>query len=255
MSWRIEGARHPSLLNGRFAYGKFPYLECECPAALRRDLADSARLHAILARLHDFASSRARSQPSSYPAGEFSRVSSAPHARLFAGVFHPALPAAPASLPIARRSPTITGRGINFRYQLAISISSRRGGFMISVHRRARRSAICQFGLMLAIALSTSLLPGAARAYTPEQQQACTPDAFRLCGDAIPDVDRVTVCMIRNRSQLSPGCRVYFRSPEPERAPVVTSVTVRKPVRITPVTARKPVSAKTKKNKKARQAR
>jgi hypothetical protein len=115
------------------------------------------------------------------------------------------------------------------------------GGFMISV-----QSTLSQCGLMLATVLSVSLLPTAADAYTPEQQQACSGDAFRLCGPEIPDVDRVTVCMIRNRAQLSPGCRVYFRSPEP----VATSVTVRKPVRLTPVSARKPVSVKPKKPKK-----
>ena len=118
---------------------------------------------------------------------------------------------------------------------------------MVAVQSRIFRS-----GLLLAIAFCASLLPGAARAYTPEQQQACTGDAFRLCGDAIPDVDRVTVCMIRNRSQLSPGCRVYFREPEPEAIPVAR---MRKPVRITPTAARKPVggkpvSVKPKKTKK-----
>ena len=100
---------------------------------------------------------------------------------------------------------------------------------MVAVQSRIFRS-----GLMLAMALSASLLAGAAQAYTPEQQQACSGDAFRLCGDAIPDVDRVTVCMIRNRSQLSPGCRVYFRSPEPVAAPAMIA---RKPVRITPAAA------------------
>jgi hypothetical protein len=100
---------------------------------------------------------------------------------------------------------------------------------------------------MPAIALSLSFLSSAAHAYTPEQQQACTPDAFRLCGDAIPDVDRVTACMIARKAQLSPGCRVYFRSPEPVAAPVTTT---RRPVRITPVTARRPVSVKPKKPKK-----
>jgi hypothetical protein len=53
-------------------------------------------------------------------------------------------------------------------------------------------------------------LPGAGHAYTPEQQQACSDDAFRLCQADIPDIDRITVCMIRNKSQLSPRCRVYF---------------------------------------------
>jgi hypothetical protein len=116
---------------------------------------------------------------------------------------------------------------------------------------------------MLAIALSLSFLSSAAYAYTPEQQQACTPDAFRLCGDAIPDVARVTACMIARKSELSPGCRVYFRSPEPVAAPAgmarrpvrITPVAARKPVSGKPVSARKPVSVKPKKPKKTRQAR
>ena len=116
----------------------------------------------------------------------------------------------------------------------------------------AVQSSISRACLMLAMALTASLFAGAAHAYTPEQEQACTPDAFRLCGDAIPDVERVTVCMIRNRAQLSPECRAFFRAPEPERAPVVTSVTARKPVRLTPVTARKPISIKPRKPKKTR---
>ena len=116
----------------------------------------------------------------------------------------------------------------------------------------AVQSRIFQAGLLFATALSASLLASAAQAYTPEQQQACTPDAFRLCGDAIPDVDRVTACMIRNRTQLSPPCRVYFR-PDPVAAPA--TVAPRPPVRITPVAARKPVgrkpvSVKPKKTKK-----
>ena len=114
---------------------------------------------------------------------------------------------------------------------------------MVAVQSRISRAC-----LVLAMALSAPLLPGAAYAYTPEQQQACTGDAFRLCGDAIPDVDRVTVCMIRKQAQLSPGCRVFFRAPEPVAAPVTVA---RRPVRITPVAARKPVSVKPRKPKKS----
>ena len=100
-----------------------------------------------------------------------------------------------------------------------------------------------QFGLMLAVALSVSLwsLPG--RAYTPEQEQACTSDAFRLCSSEIPDVDRVTACMVRNKSQLSPPCRAQFRSgPEPEEiaaAPAGRPMTI-KPVSRKSTKARKP---------------
>jgi hypothetical protein len=39
------------------------------------------------------------------------------------------------------------------------------------------------------------------------ERQACTPDAMRLCGDAIPDVAKVTACMKAKSSQLSEPCR------------------------------------------------
>jgi hypothetical protein len=112
----------------------------------------------------------------------------------------------------------------------------------------AMQSRIFRSGGMLAVAVSASLLSNSSQAYTPEQQQACTGDAFRLCGPEIPNVDRVTVCMIRNKALLSPGCRMYFRSPEPVAAPAVMA---RRPVRITSVTARKPVSVRPKKSKKS----
>lgn len=86
------------------------------------------------------------------------------------------------------------------------------GGFAMAV-----RSRKFQFGLMLATAFSVFVWPAVSRAYTPEQQQACSSDAMRLCSAFIPDVDRITGCMIQNKSQLSPECRVYFR-PEPELA-------------------------------------
>jgi hypothetical protein len=111
----------------------------------------------------------------------------------------------------------------------------------------AVRSRNFQLSLMLATGLSVLILPSTGKAYTAEEQQACSNDAFRLCSGEIPDVDRVTVCMVRNKSQLSPGCRVYFRSgPEPD----VTPVDAGRPMSIKPATARKPVSAKSRKSKK-----
>ena len=85
----------------------------------------------------------------------------------------------------------------------------------------AFRSSNLQLCLMLAMApltLSFLVWPAAGWAYTAEEQQACSGDAFRLCSAEIPDVDRVTVCMVRNKSLLSPGCRVFFR-PGPEAEP------------------------------------
>jgi hypothetical protein len=67
-------------------------------------------------------------------------------------------------------------------------------------------------GIILAAALT--IWPAASWAYTMEQQQACMGDAFSLCGSEIPDVSRITACMIRRQTELSPGCRVYFRQQE-----------------------------------------
>jgi hypothetical protein len=56
---------------------------------------------------------------------------------------------------------------------------------------------------------------------TPEQQQACTPDAERLCSEFIPDAGKVAACMSRKRSQLSPVCRAAFTTPSHEhRRPI-----------------------------------
>jgi hypothetical protein len=96
------------------------------------------------------------------------------------------------------------------------------------------------FGLMLATALAAATWSSAGQAYTPEQEQACTGDAFRLCSSEIPDVSRVTACMVAKKSQLSPGCRAHFR-PDPE-----PSVAAGEPTSIRPV-ARKPVTSKARK--------
>ena len=75
------------------------------------------------------------------------------------------------------------------------------------------RSRILRFALMLATVLAVSMWPAASEAYTPEQQQACSDDAFRLCSADIPDVDRITACMIKKRIRLSPACRAVFSTP------------------------------------------
>jgi hypothetical protein len=113
----------------------------------------------------------------------------------------------------------------------------------------ALRSSTFQFGLMLATALAVSTLPAAGQGYSPEQEQACSGDAMRLCSAYIPDVGRITACMIQNKSQLSPPCRAHFR---PEPSSRASSVRTARPLSIKPATARKPVSAKPKKPRKPR---
>ena|SRR5713226_2959830 len=47
---------------------------------------------------------------------------------------------------------------------------------------------------------------------TFEQQLACTPDVWRLCGEQIPDVNRIVACLRQNTSLLSNPCRAVFES-------------------------------------------
>ena len=108
----------------------------------------------------------------------------------------------------------------------------------------AVRSRNFELGLMLAVAVS--IWPAVSQAYTPEQEQACSGDAMRVCGAFVPDVDRITVCMIQNKSQLSPPCRAFFREPQVAATPV----NVGKPMSINPENSRKPVSAELRKPRK-----
>ncbi len=92
---------------------------------------------------------------------------------------------------------------------------------------------------------SLLILPGASLAYTPEQQQACSDDAMRLCGEFVPNVDAITACMVQKKAQLSPRCAVYFRNgPEPGQA---ASDPPGRPMSIKPTASRKTKPAATKK--------
>ena len=65
-------------------------------------------------------------------------------------------------------------------------------------------------GLAVATALSVSIFVTDARAYSAEEQQACTGDAFRLCSAEIPSIPKITAFMVRHRSDLSAGCRAVM---------------------------------------------
>ncbi|MDH2382836.1 hypothetical protein [Bradyrhizobium sp. CER78] len=83
---------------------------------------------------------------------------------------------------------------------------------MITIFRtqdleRAGRRA----GVALAVAATIAVLsPTASSAFSAEAQQMCSGDAFRLCSAEIPNIPRITACMVKNRSQLSSGCRVVL---------------------------------------------
>src|SRR3954466_451463 len=80
--------------------------------------------------------------------------------------------------------------------------------------------------LAVAIAGIGAVTPASSQEYrgTWEQQMACTPDVWRLCGEQIPDVSRIVACLRQNTPQLSNGCRAVFESnnsvPAPQRGRV-----------------------------------
>jgi hypothetical protein len=65
-------------------------------------------------------------------------------------------------------------------------------------------------GLLLAVAVSLSMLSGPSFAYTAEAQQMCTGDAFKFCSSEIPNIPAITACMYKHRSELSTGCRAVM---------------------------------------------
>jgi hypothetical protein len=71
-------------------------------------------------------------------------------------------------------------------------------------------SKLRQAGLVLAIALTTSLISSQSFAFSSEAQQMCTGDAFKLCSSEIPNIPAITACMFKHKAELSPGCRAVM---------------------------------------------
>lgn len=42
------------------------------------------------------------------------------------------------------------------------------------------------------------------------QQAACYDDAQRLCGDLMPDADKVEACMLTMKEKVSARCRKFY---------------------------------------------
>ena len=66
---------------------------------------------------------------------------------------------------------------------------------------------LAAFAAVLVCAMAS--IPAAAQG-TPEQRAACQGDAMRLCGQFVPDVERITACMVQNRRYVSRGCRLVI---------------------------------------------
>jgi hypothetical protein len=77
----------------------------------------------------------------------------------------------------------------------------------------------------LALMLLT-LAPIEAVAQSQDDQQACMSDAFNVCGQAIPDRDRVAACLAQNINRISLACRTvmlrYNNKPVPTRERITT---------------------------------
>ena len=96
------------------------------------------------------------------------------------------------------------------------------------------RSTIRTGKLAIATVFAFAMLTSASQAYSPEQEQMCTGDAMRLCSSEIPNVDRITACMIRQRASLSDGCKAVFQKEPPAAAAT--------PVKYSPAKPSKPVN-------------
>ena len=67
-----------------------------------------------------------------------------------------------------------------------------------------RRFSTRRFGI--ALVLCSVAAPIGAAEYSQQDVAACTPDAWRVCGYAIPDADRVRACLFANQPSLSTPC-------------------------------------------------
>ena len=94
--------------------------------------------------------------------------------------------------------------------------------------------------LAAATVLAFGMLTSVCHAYSAEQEQLCTGDAMRLCGSEIPDVDRVTACMVQKRAQLSDGCKAVFQYVPPANTTPVNYAPAAKPSRPINLTPHKP---------------
>lgn len=65
-------------------------------------------------------------------------------------------------------------------------------------------------GIVAAVTMMGSARAATGPTLQDRQQAACYNDVMRLCGDAVPDVDRVTACMKGKRKQVSAPCAAFY---------------------------------------------
>jgi len=77
--------------------------------------------------------------------------------------------------------------------------------------------------MKISTAIAVSLLclafaPAGAKADPQSDQQACMNDAMTVCGQFIPDRERVGACLVANRARISPACRAAVAHFNPKTA-------------------------------------
>ena len=60
-------------------------------------------------------------------------------------------------------------------------------------------------GMLFTVFLMSA--PAAVMADPQQNQDACMMDATTICGQFIPDRERVAHCLMSNRSRITPACR------------------------------------------------
>ena len=74
------------------------------------------------------------------------------------------------------------------------------------------------FATMLAVLIVGLSGVEATKAYansgTADEQEACTPDVFRLCSSDIPSESRIVACLNRKKAQLSAACHAVIDKPD-----------------------------------------
>jgi hypothetical protein len=72
-------------------------------------------------------------------------------------------------------------------------------------------NSVRKASLVLAVAASVSAISSSSSfAFSAEAQSMCSGDAFRLCSSEIPNIPKITACMIKQRANLSSGCRAVM---------------------------------------------
>jgi hypothetical protein len=82
--------------------------------------------------------------------------------------------------------------------------------------------------LLVSAVAFVMLAPLSASAESQDEQNACMNDAFTVCGQAIPDRDRVAACLAQNINRISAPCRtVMMRYSKPSTSPRARVISAR----------------------------